>query len=377
MAGSFTVNLSYRNPVTDALESNPDGVPNAFTITPQTGVALDSLITSAPITVNGYVTAAISVSGGQYNIDGGAFASTPGTINLGQVPRVRVQSGDTNLEDTSATLTIGGVSANFVVTTLSGDAELIGRLTIVGTTVPTDEGEGLFGFGVVPGTSTISVVEDAEGKALRAHYNADQTGGNSVYGGTNLDPAGDREVWVRYYARMPNAKHGLKNIKLFGIRDGDNYANVTFGLDYTGVDNGCMYQVSFGDGTTISNDTANVIELSGANPAAIGRSYGTAVVLTPQGALWPSSNWGTTKHLFELMFRHNTGTTALDEVANGACIVKIDGVTYVDATGLFTRHYSNGYFASVSMFGVTQGNTSALDFDIFDGATTARGGFIP
>lgn len=259
-----------------------------------------------------------------------------------------------------------------------GEPVLIGRLTITGSTVPTDEGYGLFGFGVVPGTSTLAIVEDGEGKCVRGHYNAGQVGDNSIFGGTNLDQTeGTREVYIRYRARMPNIKYGLKNIKLFGIRDGDSYANATFALDYTGGDNGSMYQVSFGDGTTESNDTANVINFDGSNPEYIGRSFGTAIVNTPQSANWASSNWGTDVHLFELMFRHNTGTTALNEVANGACKVRIDGVTYVDADGLFTRHYTNGYFQSVQMFGITQGNGSAFDFDIFEGATVSTGGWIP
>jgi hypothetical protein len=258
-----------------------------------------------------------------------------------------------------------------------GDAVLIGRLAISGTTVPSDEGYGLFGFGVVPGTSTLSIVEDVNGKAVRGHYNAGQVGDNSIYGGCNLDQTvGNREVWIRYRARMPNTKYGLKNIKLFGVPNGSEYANATFALDYTGGDNGSMYQVSFGDGSTPSNDTGNVINFDGSNPSHIGRSFGTAVVNTPQMSRWASSNWGTSVHTFELMFRHNTGTTALNEVANGACKVVIDGVTYVDADGLFTRHYTNGYFSSVSMFGISQGNGSAFDFDIFEGATVSTGGWI-
>ncbi|WP_198265651.1 hypothetical protein [sulfur-oxidizing endosymbiont of Gigantopelta aegis] len=54
---------------------------------------------------------------------------------------------------------------------------------------------------------------------------------------------------------MPKARHGVKFLKIFSGRNANNtnsgYANTTFGLDYTGGDNGGMYQVSFGDGTNI------------------------------------------------------------------------------------------------------------------------------
>ena len=39
-----------------------------------------------------------------------------------------------------------------------------------------------------------------------------------------------------------------------------------------------MYQVSFGDGTSADNDSANVINFDGEYPEWIGRSFGTAIV---------------------------------------------------------------------------------------------------
>lgn len=118
---NITVNLTYRDPITHKMTSTPvsDSTPDAFSITPQTNVSLDTDITSAAITVVGYTSATISITGGTYSIDGGAFTSSTGTINIGQVPRVKLHSSATGSTSATATLTIGGVSANFVVTTIS------------------------------------------------------------------------------------------------------------------------------------------------------------------------------------------------------------------------------------------------------------------
>ena len=45
-------------------------------------------------------------------------------------------------------------------------------------------------------------------------------------------------------------------------------------------------------------------------------------------------------------------------------MVKIDGVTYVDAKGLFNRHWSNSPIESVALFNQTQG-TSAGPFELW------------
>ena len=182
-------------------------------------------------------------------------------------------------------------------------------------------------------------------------------GGVYVWAGYSLSPYATRSVLVEFWAKMPGPKHGLKFLKVFGRGTSASYANTTFGLDYTGNDNGSMYVVSFGDGSVTTNDTANVIFLSGANPSWIGRSYGTASVATPQLAPWASANWGSDWHHFRLYVRFNSGTSAATEAPDGAFYVEIDGKVYVRATGLFNRHYSNEPIDRVELFGWSQGAT--------------------
>jgi hypothetical protein len=94
-----------------------DTTPTAFTFTNMTGVALNSIVTSAPITVSGInAPAPISVTGtgATYSIGDGAFTSAAGTVNNDQTVRVRHTSAAQPSTVTSSTLTIGGVSAPFI-----------------------------------------------------------------------------------------------------------------------------------------------------------------------------------------------------------------------------------------------------------------------
>ncbi len=96
----------------------PDTNPNPFSFDPQVDVALGTAIDSAPATITGINAATpISVTGGQYSIAGGAFTAVAGTVNNNQSVRVRVTSSATPLTDSTATLTVGGVDADFTVTT--------------------------------------------------------------------------------------------------------------------------------------------------------------------------------------------------------------------------------------------------------------------
>ncbi|MHB8895043.1 MAG: Lcl domain-containing protein [Candidatus Geothermincolia bacterium] len=98
--------------------TDENAAPAQFTFADQTGVAVNTTVTSNPITVTGICTAApISITGGTYSTNGGAYTSLAGTVSIGNTVRVRVTSSGSNSATTSATLTIGGVSDTFSVTT--------------------------------------------------------------------------------------------------------------------------------------------------------------------------------------------------------------------------------------------------------------------
>jgi N-acetylneuraminic acid mutarotase len=102
-----------------------DMTPDAFMFIDQTGVELNTVITSNAITVSGITAATpISITGGTYSINGGDYTSVDGTVEDGDEVTVRLVSSSSYFTSTYATLTIGGISDTFSVTTrvfTSGD----------------------------------------------------------------------------------------------------------------------------------------------------------------------------------------------------------------------------------------------------------------
>lgn len=95
-----------------------DTTPNAFVFTAVTGAIRSTVYTSNAITVAGIDTATeISIVGGEYSINAGSFSSATGTVNNGDMVRVRVTSSASYSMNTTTTLTIGGVAGAYVVTT--------------------------------------------------------------------------------------------------------------------------------------------------------------------------------------------------------------------------------------------------------------------
>ena len=95
-----------------------DLTPDPFSISPKTNVNLASLIESEVIVVTGIdVPVSISVAGGEYSFNGDTWISAPGTVTDGMNIKVRVVSSGLPDTQTSATLTVGGISSDFLVTT--------------------------------------------------------------------------------------------------------------------------------------------------------------------------------------------------------------------------------------------------------------------
>lgn len=96
-----------------------DETPDQFSFTWRQDVALNVAIDSNSEILTGFnVPASISITGGQYSVDNGPFTSQPGYASSGQAVRVRLMSASTTNTSTSATLTVGSVSATFAVTTI-------------------------------------------------------------------------------------------------------------------------------------------------------------------------------------------------------------------------------------------------------------------
>lgn len=100
--------------------------PNAFSLTPVVNAMPSAAYESNAITVTGITVASpVSISGGKYAVsaDGGAtwsaWTQASGTADLGDQVKVMLVSSALASSTTTATLTIGGVSADYLVTTTS------------------------------------------------------------------------------------------------------------------------------------------------------------------------------------------------------------------------------------------------------------------
>jgi outer membrane protein assembly factor BamB len=107
-----------------------DTTPDTFSFAQRADVPPDTLVESDPATISGInAPASISITGGEYAIDGTAYRSAAGTITNGQRVTVRVRSSALPGATASAVVTIGGVSATFTLVTAAsggGDPQPIG-----------------------------------------------------------------------------------------------------------------------------------------------------------------------------------------------------------------------------------------------------------
>lgn len=124
-----------------------DTTPDTFHFSDVSGAALDSTVLSDVITVSGINTATtITVSGGSYAVNGGNFTSTQSSVSNGDSVQLRQTSSAAYATTTDTTLTIGGVSDTFSVTTVSGN-------TPVSDTTPDP-----FSFPALTGVATSTVL---------------------------------------------------------------------------------------------------------------------------------------------------------------------------------------------------------------------------
>ena len=97
----------------------PDTTPNAFTIPAAAEVEPGNEVVSETVTIRGInAPTPISIIGGEYSIGGREYTSEAGTINNNQSVTVKVLAPEAYNETAEATLTIGGVSAIFSVSTI-------------------------------------------------------------------------------------------------------------------------------------------------------------------------------------------------------------------------------------------------------------------
>lgn len=97
------------------------GTPSPFTFVDVIDKELSTVYVSNTITMAGYVTGLpISITTGEYSINGGSFTSVAGTINVGDTVAVRRTSSASYSTAVTTTLTVGTYSDTYSITTKSG-----------------------------------------------------------------------------------------------------------------------------------------------------------------------------------------------------------------------------------------------------------------
>ncbi len=243
------------------------------------------------------------------------------------------------------------------------------------------QGDGSIGVSQTPAASSAATPMSSASTvdALEGSYPASsRAGGQYMWANYSVANLNTEDIYIEFWAKMPSQyKGGCKFVKVFGERlTSTNYADTTLPTDYTGADFGAIMGFYFGDGTSITNDSQNVLYLNGDAPQYIGRSYGTAVVQTPQMSDFSSADWGTGWHHFKIHIKFNSGTTAQNALPNGEYYLEIDGKVYVDATGLYNRNPANGPISYIQFFGWAQNDPEPFQL-YYDDIRISTGGFMP
>lgn len=272
--------------ISEAVDTTPD----QFTFTDVTNATLNFQYTSNTITVSGIAAAAtISITGGEYNINGGAYTSTSGTVNNGDTVTVRVTSGSSNSSTVSATLTIGGVFDTYSVTT-------------VDDTVPE-----AFSFTDVTGalTSTVYTSNSVTITGISAASPISITGGEySINGGSFTSASGtilnNQQVQVRVTSSSSNSTAVNAVLTIGGVSD--TYTVTTAAADTTPDEFLFTEIVGALTETVYSSDQVAITGLSSAAPVSI-----TDGEYRIDSGAWTSAN-GSINNGQQIQVRLSTGT---------------------------------------------------------------------
>lgn len=123
LLGLFTeASISTNEGIGRILDDDLDTAPDSFGFPWRFGAARGSVQVSDAATIAGINTLApISVTGGEYSINGGSFVATAGTVKAGDQVRARHTAASGFGATVQTVVTIGGVSASFASTTVAAD----------------------------------------------------------------------------------------------------------------------------------------------------------------------------------------------------------------------------------------------------------------
>jgi hypothetical protein len=166
-------------PMVKAGRCKVDHTPDAFSFATRTKAAPGTWIESEAVTISGInVPVVMTIHGGEYSIDGGAYRKHPGTVRNGQQVLVRVRSSPESSGIVSAKLRIGTVSRTFTVKTVNYTGRVEAEAAMLEGAVKVSDPAASEGKAAQLGHagSTVSIVESLDARVLIMAYRTDTAG---------------------------------------------------------------------------------------------------------------------------------------------------------------------------------------------------------
>ena len=317
---TFSVSLRYEK-----------ATPSAFTFTDSTGATRSTVYTSNAIVVAGLEDyAGIWITGsGQYNINGGAYTTSPGTVVNGDSVRVKLTSSADWSTAVTGTVTIGnhetgtmaGVSDGYSVTTMAQDT----TPTAFGWTTSTGVELGV----VTQSSSTVTVagindVADLTISGASGEYSKNgaawSTAATTVVLGDELQVKGTSSASYASNTTVTVTIGGVAGTFVITTRAADTVPNDFTFTDVTGATASTLY-------------TSNEVTITGLEAAAnvtFSTSGGSGYEYSKAGGAWTATGNTTITNGQTLKVR---GTTGLDGTVTNITVT-IGGVveSYVVTT---------------------------------------------
>jgi hypothetical protein len=394
----------------------PDTEPDAFIFASQSKVTPDTLIESEPVTISGInIPAQLSITGGEYSIDGHGYRATPGTVKMNQKVRIRVRSSVESSGEVSATLTIGGVAGTFTVKTVNFtgrvEAEAASALGSASTVADAAASKGKAVFVGSAGLG-ISTDDSVDAKALILAYRADTAGtlevkvNDTSAGKFTLRPTagayatasvvvtvhtGDviaiaspaatasSETYLDYVqftdspfkvvSSVANAADPWASDGLAVAANGDIYVSNYKSMNRVTPDGQVsVFATGFGSVNGFNFDSKGNIFVADYEASAVRKVTPDGVVTTfasgldGPGGMWVDKDDNLLVGLYGANFSQ-TGATVLKITPDGAVSTYASGAPLLDVVSVLTDENGNVYagnWASGTLYNITNGNISQL-----------------
>jgi hypothetical protein len=401
----------------------PDAQPDAFTFTSQSRVAADTLVESEAVTLSGMnIPALLTIKGGEYSIDGGAYRSTPSTIKPDQKIRVRVRSSAESSGEVTAEVTIGGVMGTFTVRTANYtgrvEAEAANPLGGASTLADAAASKGKAVFAGSAGLG-ISTDDSVDARALILAYRADTAGTLEVKvngasaGSFTLRPTADAyatasivvtvhtgdviaiaspaatassETYLDYVqftdspfkwvSTVANAADPWASDGLAVAANGDVYVSNYKSMNRVTPDGQVsVFATGFGSVNGFNFDSKGNIFVSDYEANAVRKVTPDGVVTTVAagldgpGGMWVDKDDNLLVGLYGANFSQ-TGATVLKITPDGTVYTYASGPPLQDVVSVLTDEGGNVYagnWASGTLYNITNGNIS--QFAVVGGAS--------